>query len=473
MKKKLIFAAAAIAMLASCSQNDLEAPVVGQAQQSDAIEFGTYLGNGATSRVDGGAHGTIISAQVLAQKDGFGVFAYYTGKKTYNETNYNGVAADAKIAPNFMYNQQVTGTDVVTPVWSYSPIKYWPNEIQNGDVDKQTPAAQGSNDNGGKVTFFAYGPYVSTVGTTGITSISGNSVKGDPIIGYKVATAGTDVVDLLWGTKGETGTSVISGGDTGVTGVADDGVAPLTYAEALLTGYSTNADLTKQETDGKVKFAFKHALAKFGGYNGLKVIADVDEVKGTADIDNQTKLTVKTITINASAKNSANTKYYEHQTGNFNLATGVWELTGSEVDASYDKTLYTISGDMLNTVIKDVTGNWDAQPAGVSGSVETNVYASAANETQPILFIPGTRPELEVEIEYVVRTKDTKLANAYTEVTQKIKKTVTFGSAVEINKYYKLVIRLGLTSVKFDATVSDWDAAAGDAQEVNLPLNVN
>ena len=29
MKKKLIFAAAAIAMLASCSQNDLEAPVVG------------------------------------------------------------------------------------------------------------------------------------------------------------------------------------------------------------------------------------------------------------------------------------------------------------------------------------------------------------------------------------------------------------------------------------------------------------
>lgn len=34
--------------------------------------------------------------------------------------------ASALVA-NFMYNQKITGTDAETPVWTYSPIKYWPN----------------------------------------------------------------------------------------------------------------------------------------------------------------------------------------------------------------------------------------------------------------------------------------------------------------------------------------------------------
>ena len=109
MKKTLFFAAAALAMLASCSQNDLEAPVVAQSQQGDAVEFGTYLCKAATSRaisgaVNGGVTGSITSAQALAQHRGFGVFAYYTGNKTYNEAQYvygGSAVADEKTSCKF------------------------------------------------------------------------------------------------------------------------------------------------------------------------------------------------------------------------------------------------------------------------------------------------------------------------------------------------------------------------------------
>ena len=51
MKKFLFFAAAAVAMLASCSQNDdLSAPVTQQNTEDNAVQFGTYLSRSAGSR---------------------------------------------------------------------------------------------------------------------------------------------------------------------------------------------------------------------------------------------------------------------------------------------------------------------------------------------------------------------------------------------------------------------------------------
>lgn len=488
MKKKLIFAAAAIAMLASCSQNDLEAPVVAQSQQGDAIEFGTYVGGAATSRTTGGATGNIITNATLQSK-GFGVFAYYTGTKTYDQTQYFDaatIADDAKLVPNFMWNQQVT----YSGGWTYTPIKYWPNEIQNGDVDKQTdPAAQGGSEYGGKVSFFAYAPYVAsdnaangTISGTpdeGITGFSKNTTKGDPIISYKVPSG--DFVDLLWGTKGgETGAAIISGGDTGNTGTAENGDGNKHYTEALLTGKSTNTDLTKQELDGKVHFAFQHALAKFGGYEGLQIKVDADALNGgtlnqTVDagtVTAGTKVTVKSITIVAKAKNSAGDAYYTDQAGTFNLATGEWKINNTTGTPAAQWS-YTIDGDKLNKNIKNVAGGWDAQPSRGVYETAQNVY-SAADKEVPVIFIPGTRPELTVTVDYVVRTKDTNLSLGYSEVEQVITRIITFGNVVELNKYYKLLIRLGLTEVNFTGTVSAWDDASdgGAGTEIILPLNV-
>ena len=126
---------------------------------------------------------------------------------------------------------------------------------------------------------------------------------------------------------------------------------------------------------------------------------------------------------------------------------------------------------MLNTTIKDKEADTYAnQPAGVNGTAAF-VYANA--ETNPVIFIPGTRPELTITIDYMVRTEDPNLNTGYSEVGQQITKTVTFGSVVELNKFYTLLIHLGLTSVKFTATTADWVSDGGSATEIELPLNVN
>lgn len=96
-----------------------------------------------------GNTGNITDAQSLAAKGGFGVFAYQTGGTDYT-------AGQTTFPPDFMYNQKVTGTDVAAPVWSYSPIKYWPNDNTAAD----NAGAKGET-NTGKVSFFAYAPYAA------------------------------------------------------------------------------------------------------------------------------------------------------------------------------------------------------------------------------------------------------------------------------------------------------------------------
>ena len=129
---------------------------------------------------------------------------------------------------------------------------------------------------------------------------------------------------------------------------------------------------------------------------------------------------------------------------------------------------------------------------GLPTGVQTNPLNVYGAETNPLVFIPGTAPAFKITVEYVVRTKDKHLADAYSEAVQNITHTVAFPT-VELNKKYNLIMHLGLTSVKFDATVSDWDATSvsdadpdGDADgdgiknsedpdyagNVHLPINV-
>lgn len=524
MKKHLFFAATALAMLASCSQSDdLSAPVVAENTQPQAIEFGTYVGKNVNTRA--GQTGSITSAQVLANKGGFGVFAYYTGDNDYlGTTSVNPTTTPVTLttpqasamAPNFMYNQQVTGTDLVTPVWSYSPIKYWPNgNTTADDQDNNAGTSPAAGTGGGKVSFFAYAPYVTKAaanGTgTGIISMSDNSATGNPTITYKMQAGNANPVDLLWGTAGTNGVKAQEG-DVANNGnyIAVDPGTPK-WADRP---FAVNANLTKMKVDGKVQFAFKHALAKVGGSNvgsgttnGLQVVLDVDdgtaETGGTYD-NNTTKVTVSDITITARAKvdtddDNSPDKYLTPagNQGILDLATGQWtidvataaNITADKASASSLTHQITTSGDSpanasLNTTIAeptttlaDGTAAWDGLVKGVL-TTPKNVYADEAN---PLVYIPGTYPELDVQITYITRTKDANLAKGYSEVPQTVKKTLTFTKAVQLNKQYNLIIRLGLTSVKFDATVSDWDPDTNndgvidnsDMKEINLPINVS
>jgi hypothetical protein len=95
-----------------------------------------------------------------------------------------------------------------------------------------------------------------------------------------------------------------------------------------------------------------------------------------------------------------------------------------------------------------------ANPTGVT----TTPQPVFARENVPgILMIPGgsTPQSLYVTLEYYVRTADTNLALGYSEVLQKITNKVDL-SGLNPNKYYTIIMHIGLTSVKFEAVVADW-----------------
>jgi len=635
MKFKFLVASAAIAatMLTAC-QNDVDftqEDMQNAATKVDdnAIQFGTYLSGNQQTRA-GEAHaigtdtlkgflkvaGTPTWSEANAKKFGFGVFAYYTGTKTYGQYQdniYTDLATTTdNQAANFMFNQQVWWNnpldDSYITKWTYSPIKYWPNEVQGvsytytwknvtstaTDAEKSgaaavaaepTPSTSGTlnaivcyntttyykltnievvantgvddqdndknNNNaytdysqGGNVSFFAYAPYVDFGSTapqglaaaggtvSGIVAINkqtilanANGATGDPILTYILPADAKKVVDLLWGTKGNTSSNVknTDGGVTSTVVKDEAGRDVLTslaantdvYAKNILRGYATNADLSKQKTTGTIDFLFKHATSKVGGAtttsatagdpssikNGLMVVLDLDDMKG-AEVggakEDATKVTVKEIKIEARTlveDGSGNkpgdpsyttSQYLKSAQGDFNLATGKWDVYLGDARANIETTQSQITpttyiinqsgtgenvAGELNDKIEEPTtaltsSNCDTElfnKAGKPGVLTTaqNVYKDGA-EAYPLVFIPGTYPELTVTVDYFVRTKDANLSKTYSEVEQKITKKLTFTSPVELNKQYSLLIHLGLTSVKFTASVSDWDVYSKD-----------
>lgn len=491
---------------------------------------------------------------------GFGVFGYYTGNSLYQNSGTKDTKESTTgeaIAANFMYNQQVkwqkgatyvgyvngnneTGEDA--GAWTYSPIKYWPNDIAGAstavddqDNDKGNNSATGSDTYGGNVSFFAYAPYVDTSGITGeaqnsgIVAINkstvapassengkGNKKAGDPTITYKLAATTGNNVDLLWGTKGKTSSNVLGASQEKEYVWASDAVGK----------GPVNINLTKQKTNGVVDFTFKHALSKVGGSthpggtegtnSGLMVVLDIDDMKGAetgGTKDATTLVTINSIEIKATAKtvDGSNKKpgdsgytatYFQNDSAVLNLATGVWTLPSGSTTTKSDNAAqitHTISSSStqatLNADIKEETPTWASNQWQVSSAekkgVETtkkNVYAT---ETSPLLFIPGTYPELEITVDYIVRTYDANLttptgeSSPCSKIQQRITKKVTFEEAVELNKQYSLLMHLGLTSVKFTATVSNW-SVEGDTDnegvidegetvkvdDVYLPINV-
>ena len=383
-----------------------------------------------------------------------------------------------------MFNQHVT---YVTDHWTYSPLKYWPNEVQDGDVDNNANADEATSEStyGGKVSFFAYAPYMDTYGTTGIIKVNGQatyadakSQAGNPKITYKMAGDGKNV-DLLWGTCPDAELynivpNATQGGDYVWDGTEDSNKG----------AGKVNVNLTKQKTNAvdasaeKVNFLFKHALAKVGGAgNGLQIQLDPDFGANFGDhaTTPETVVTVNSITI---AKKAGSDKKLE---GTLDLATGHWGSTSGDNDFTF-----TIDDADLNTKIKEVAFNdapanqyWETTDGKMLADGHTGVIKTAENvyngDVAPLLYFPGETPAFTVTVDYYVRTKDPNLSSGYSQVRQVITKNVTFASAVEMNKRYKMLIKLGLTSVKFEATVDDWtdvDANTTDHTIVNVPLNV-
>lgn len=267
MKKVLIFAAAAI-MMVGCSKDQ----VVSEMPQDNAINFGMYFGRDAQSRA------AIMNTADL-EKQSFGVFAYYTDNSNY---------AEGTSTPNFMFDQKVTYS---AGNWTYSPLKYWPNEAED------------------KLSFFAYAPHTTQV-PTGSIELAGftNTTASAPFLKYTLAANLADHVDLLWADR-------------------------------------TNLkNLTKQTISEKVHFVFKHALSRIG----FKAVAVIDEVNGenTGNVDAtdphgkevapETTITIDEIVLTGGF----------HTGGTLSLEDGSWTK-----DAAANKTYTWGAGELLTNPV--------------------------------------------------------------------------------------------------------------------------
>lgn len=432
MKQKFFIGSLAVlALMASCSSSNDDLNGGATQENNIPLTFSSYLGKTATSRA--GAAGTITTdganSTTSLQTEGFGLFATYTDNATYT----------AATGPNFMYNTKVSGAD-----WTYSPLRYWPNET---GTDGNGATSEGKD----RLTFFAYAPYVTpndngtgtiTGATEGITALTGNAATTDPKVTYVVAATPEKSVDLLWGVvlAGTTKWSNVSGTDVDV-------------AEGL-----PYLNLIKPNTTQKVNFNFRHALAKLG----LKVVGAFDAVTGGTK-DANTKITVASVTIEGTGFKKTAVLNLNNTTANVPL----WE----DVKDAGDIKL-TVSDANLNSNIKD-SGKDEAQTAaGVTETAQDLLNSDATSAQKAFMIIPSsaTNKSLNVTIDYYVNTTDASLSKGYSRVENKITKTIT-GFAPEAGKNYTLLLSLGMTSVKVSATVSAWDST-DNSTTVDLPINV-
>lgn len=535
MKKTFLAISALAAMLfAGCTSSD-ELTTLESIKTADStptpVQFGTYMGKVGTRAAGNAYEGAITNTQLQGTWDhdgdggtaeisvGFGVFAHH------NTSAYNSLTSRK---PNFMYNEHIK---YATDHWTYDNIKYWPNgQSTTTAADDESATSTSTN----KVSFFAYAPhaevfkfnskewtidptsgefknstdtYSAATGAYGITKLSSNTAETNPKVYY---TLNNDhFIDLLWGTTGTNGSDVASS-TAQAGGVVNTDANGSTTSSATSRG-NVNTDMTKQKVAGTVDFLFKHALAQVGGYSatpyaGLSVIADIDdntdetvpsikpstaETGGKLD-ETKTKVTITSITITPDRTDTNTDGLYDNAMptiGVLDLATGDWTNTAatSSTQLNFTQVINNnpSSGQYaLNDAIKSPTttfADWTWSTVsgitGVKDTEPTNVYASAA--ANPIILLPGTTPHFTITIQYEVCTHDTKLAKECTTVTQTITKNIAFGSAVELNKRYNILIHIGLTGVKFTASVSNWvedhdgdSSIADDVVTVNLPINV-
>ena len=462
MKKLYLFAALA-AMLAACSENDLSQSPKTQENNEQAVLFGAYVNRGTTRAGQQATMTTTLlrtSTSDAAVSNGFGVLGYYTNDELYSQ--------NAK--PEFFYNQKV----YYDGSWKYEPIKYWPNEF-GADAESQAED---------KLTFFAYAPYVPVNISTGIAQQSGsplddletgiisltrNTALGDPYVKYCVSFDPEKCVDLCFGVAKEDFTSSVDGNKNSVE-------AGMPYI-----------DVKKPKLSDRIFFDFKHALAQLN----VQIDADVDEmIHGTTNpLAAKTKIYVREVTfegfadkgmlnLNSEAKTDDYTPKWVDLSGINEIKTGkvtIYDGRRNGREGQVNAEAPNEKPQNLNPKIISDAGN---TTPGVPATTLVNLF-EGENESASVLVIPTEEP-LSVTIVYDVETEDNNLATFLSDgkkhgstVENRITKAITLnGNPLKLaaGKSYVVNLHLGMTSVKFDASVTDWQTIT-PAGNADLPVN--
>lgn len=412
----MTLAAVAALVLSACAKIEtIESNV------DEPIAFAAYSGNALTKAGTAGEETT-----TTLQTNGFGVFAYQT----------TGTAA--LDIPNFMYN-----TKVSTSSWTYSPIKYWPNQIQSGNTDSQPATAYQAD----KVSFFAYAPHVAATASTGavtgvttegITALTDNKTAGDPKVTYKVSADLDKQVDLLWGV---------------VNPAANQTWTTVAGTSFTLTAGKPYLGLQKPALNTKIHFYFRHALAQLT----LQAAAAYNQAAAGGTAQDGVKITIKQVELSVPGMPQTAVLNLNNTTAN----TPLWE----DVDGSATMAL-TVSGSNINSDLLDAGDVVPAsQPAGVTGS-----FQNVITEGKYYTLIPkATSTTVNVKITYYVTTPDNDLKTTYSRVENVISKDVVFASGFAAGTKNTIKMTLGISEVKFEASVENWDN--GSTGEVDLPLN--
>ena len=208
--------------------------------------------------------------------------------------------------------------------------------------------------------------------------------------------------------------------------------------------WAKEVDRVKQPVDNKVQFTFQHALSRIA-FSVESIIDKVNEdgtntpddgTNGTSYVDGTTTVKVKQVRLIGNFANA----------GTLNLNGGEW------VNASKSATTYTLNSGNFVAAVADAVGTSKAQ---------------LNNEDSYLMILPQTTT-CKIEVTYDVITTDAALSGGNSTITNVITSDAFDFEFVKGNAY-NFCLHLGLTSVKFDATVSDWNEIGGIA--VNVPLN--
>ncbi len=421
--------------LTSCSQE----PVADDVGEKLSVDFATYLSHSTTMEATAGTSRSAVASFFVSgastraatpyynietvgdlRQTGFGVMAYATGSHDYE-------TGQTAFLPNFMYNQLVS-YNAASKIWDYSPTVYWPE---------------------GKTSFFAYAPYQQDASErltamNGSTSFpGGNSYQGDPTVTYSVAEDPTKSVDLLWATNTE-------------------GLPWLNQ--------------TKPSVSTRLKFYFRHALAK------VNLQAEYVVEKGTEE-DTQTSANTlvlidsiyvegdgslpSTATLSL-ANTTASTPLWSQLSGKVKVVIGSSALNGKYASAS-------VTDDSSFKKVKEGGGGL---PMILNGGADkaTDILlpmTSLADNATPaaLMLIPSsttssTAMTMRVTVVYTIVSYDENLKYnnpQYLAFTrhQRVSGSCTFSDGLVAGRVYSVRLKVGLHALRFQVDADNWQEPVG------------